>query len=413
MVEMRIVAKFGGTSIGDGKLVRKAAESVRKEVRKGKQVAVVVSAMGHTTDSLIETAKNITSGRPGAKELDEIMSVGERTTARIFVAALRSLGVKSHYVGPESKEWPVITDSKFGNAQPDMKKTRRRARRYILPLMKRGIVPVICGFLGRNKEGNTTTLGRGGSDITAFLMGKCLDAAEVVIVTDAEGVMSADPRRIQNPHLLDRMTAEEIRDLAKYGARILHSHALRYKDPNIDAKVIHFRHGNLSMRGTQIIGALKGGIKLGTKLYPKPLAMLTVVGEEMQVKPGILEKAVTPLSKARINIFGVSIGPRSFSLYVVEEESQRALEILHEIVSKNRVMRSVTSESGVGMIVAESEKFIETPGVIARLTEPLAKEKINVTEIYSSKASISFFVNWEDSKQAFKLLKKVMKEMGA
>ena len=115
--------KFGGTSIGDGKLVRKAAESIRREVRKGKQIAVVVSAMGHTTDLLVETAKNISSGRPEAKELDEIMSMGERTSARIFAAALRSLGVKSRYVGPESKEWPVITDSKFGNAQPALKKT--------------------------------------------------------------------------------------------------------------------------------------------------------------------------------------------------------------------------------------------------------------------------------------------------
>ena len=405
--------KFGGTSIGNGKLVRKAAESIRREVRKGKQIAVVVSAMGHTTDLLVETAKNISSGRPEAKELDEIMSMGERTSARIFAAALRSLGIKSRYVGPESKEWPVITDSKFGNAQPDLKKTSHRARKYVLPLMKKGIVPVICGFLGRDEEGNTTTLGRGGSDITAFLMGKCLDATEVIIVTDAEGVMSADPRRIQNPHLLDKMTAEELCDLARYGARILHPNALRYKDPNINAKVIHFRHGNLSMRGTQIVGALEGGAKLGTELYPKPLAMLTVVGEGMQVRPGILVKAVNPLSKARINIFGVSIGPRSFSLYVTEDESQHALEILHETVRKNKVMKSVTSESGVGMIVTESEKFIETPGVIARLTEPLAKEKINVIEIYSSKASISFFVNWKDSKRAFKLLRKTMKEMGA
>lgn len=410
---MRIVVKFGGTSIGDGKLVRKAAESISREVQKGKQIAVVVSAMGNTTDMLVETARNIAPRGLEAKELDEIMSMGERTSARVFAVALRSLGVKSHYVGPESKEWPVMTDSKFGNAQPDLKKTSHRARKYILPLMRKGVVPVICGFLGKDEEGNTTTLGRGGSDITAFLMGKCLDAAEVIIVTDAEGVMSADPRRIKDPYLIDKMTAEELCDLARYGARILHPNALRYKDPDINAKIIHFRHGNLSMRGTQIVGTLKGGANLGTELYPKPLAMLTVVGEGMQIKPGILVKAVSPLSRARINIFGVSIGPRSFSLYVTEDESQHALEILHETVRKNRVMKSVTSEGGVGMIVTESEKFIETPGVIARLTEPLAREKINVIEIYSSKASISFFVNWRDSKRAFKLLKKTMGEMGA
>lgn len=409
----RIVVKFGGTSIGDEKLLRKAAESVRDEFENGTQIVVVVSAMGGTTDVLLEGAERSAEGDLDPKELDEILSMGERISARTFASALRSLGMKAKPILPEHKKWPVITDSEFGNATPDLDKTRELTKKFILPLLEDGVVPVICGFLGRDLEGNITTLGRGGSDVTAFLIGKCVDATDVIIVTDAEGIMSADPRRIDKPGILEEVTADEICDLARYGARILHHRSLRYKDPDINARIIHFRHANLSAKGTTIVGAIKGSERMSTELYPKPLAMLTVVGEGMQTVPGILVKAVKPLSDSSINIFGVSIGPRSFSLYTTEEESQKALEVLHDSVKKDEVMKSATSKSGVGMIVTESERFIDTPGVIARLSEPLAENDINVLEIYSSQASISFFVNWEDREKAFELLKKEMEEVEA
>jgi len=150
---------------------------------------------------------------------------------------------------------------------------------------------------------------------------------------------------------------------------------------------------------------------MGVRLYGKPLAMLTIVGRRMQLVPGILVKAATPLSKAGINIFGVSIGPRSFSLYVDREKATRALRMLHEVVKRHELMKSVTSEEDIAMVIAESEKFIETPGIIARLTEPLAKKRINIIEIFSSRASITFFINWADSRRALKLLKQTMEEV--
>ncbi len=409
----RVVVKFGGTSIGDGELMRRAAKSVRRERRKGSQVAVVVSAMGHTTDLLVEAANVISAGKPSARKLDEMVSMGERISARAFAYTLGKLGVKAQCVDPMSKEWPIITNSAFGRAKPDLSRTRSLVRKHILPLMRRGVVPVICGFLGRDLKGNITTIGRGGSDITAFLVGKCLDASEVIIVTDAEGVMSANPRRIRGPDLLSEVTAEELCDLARYGAQVLHHRALEYKGRGVDAKVIHFRHANLSAKGTRIVGALSGIDEMSVKLHPETLAMLTVVGERMQLEPGVLSKAVTPLSRAKINVFGVSIGPQSFSLYVTEKRSQRAVETLHRVVRGNRAMKAVTSEGGVAMIVAASEKFIETPGAIAKLSNPLARAGINVIEIYSSRASISFFINWEDRARAFKLLKEAMRRIGA
>jgi aspartate kinase len=406
----RIVVKFGGTSVGDGRRVRSAANSVYREYKKGAQVAVVVSAMGYTTDDLISAAKTSTGGRIGEKEMDDIMAMGERTSARIFASALRSLGANARYIDPTSPEWPVVTDSNFGNARINLAETRRRVRRFILPLLEKGTIPVICGFLGKDEQGKITTIGRGGSDTTAFLLGSCLDADEVVIVKDVEGVMGGDPSKVRGTHLLEQITVEEMRDLARYGAQVLHPRALNYKDPEVDAKIIHFRHGSLSARGTTIVGPM--GDEMGVKLYDKPLAMLTIIGRQMQLVPGVLVKAATPLSRAGINIFGVSIGPRSFSIYVDREKANRALRLLHDVVKMNKSMRSVTSENDIAMIIAESEKFIETPGVVEKLAGPLAKEKINIIEIFSSRASITFFINWSDSKRALKLLKKTMEEVG-
>jgi aspartate kinase len=407
----RIVVKFGGTSVGNLDRVRLGAMSVCREYRRGTQMAVVVSAMGHTTDALIRAARE--SGREvSGKELDFIMALGERTSVRVFAAALRELGVEAKYVDPAEEDWPVITDSNFGMANIDFEETRRRVRRYILPLLERGVVPVICGFVGRDRKGNITTIGRGGSDITGFLIGKCLDADEVIIVTDVEGVMTADPNKVPGARVLGTISVEEMRDLARFGAQVMHPRAMSYKDPGIRARVIHFRYGDLSAGGTTIVGP-KGREFVGVRLHKEPLAMLTIVGEEMQTTPGVLAKAAAPLSRAGINIFGVSIGPRSFSIYVAGGDAMRALRRIHQVVVRSREMKSVTSEGNLAMIIAESERFIYTPGVIARLTEPLARAGINIVEILSSRTSISFFVNWDDREEALRLFRQAMREMEA
>ncbi|MDI6884203.1 MAG: aspartate kinase [Hadesarchaea archaeon] len=405
----RVVVKFGGTSVGNWNRVRLGAKAVYREHLRGTQVAVVVSAMGHTTDALIKAAK-ASKREVSKKELDFIMALGERASVRVFAAALRELGADARYIDPAQEGWPVITDSNFGLANIDFAETRRRTRKYILPLLKRRAIPVICGFLGRDQDGNITTIGRGGSDITGFLMGKCLEADEVIIVTDVKGVMTADPNKVPGAGVLKTITVEEMRDLARFGAQVMHPRAMSYKDPHIRARVIDFRHGNLSVGGTTIVGP-SGDEFVGVRLYEKPLAMLTVVGREMQTTPGILVKTSAPLSKAGINIFGVSIGPRSFSLYVAEEDMQRALKLMHNTVTRHKLMKSVTSEGSLAMIIAESERFIYTPGVIARLTAPLANARMNIIEILSSRTSISFFVNWDDRKDALKLFRQAMKEI--
>lgn len=405
-----IVVKFGGSSLEEGERVAAAAECVAKEVKRGKKVVVVVSAMGDTTDQLIALAKKATRGKITQRELDEIMAQGEILSAKVFSASLSSLGLKAKAITPELPEWPIITDSNPGNARVDFPATEERVRKFLKPMLDKGEIPVVCGFLGKDPSGNLTTLGRGGSDITAFVLSHCLQAAETIIVTDVDGIMSADPSFVKGAKLLPQISVEELRDLARFGMRKMHPRALDFKDPRIKAKIINFRHGDLSAKGTEIVGPTSKPVSV--KLYDQPLTMITIVGENMQTTPGILAKAVSPLSRKGINIYGVSIGPRSFSIYVGEEDGDKTLKILHQVIVKDRHMKSITKTGKLALIVCESEKFIDTPGMIAKLSEPLAREGINIVEMMTSRASISFLLDWENGEKGAKILTKVMEEIG-
>ncbi|MFB6188778.1 MAG: aspartate kinase, partial [Halapricum sp.] len=185
---MRVVAKFGGTSLGDGNRINRAADSIAKAVQQGHEVAVVASAMGNTTDELLDEIEYDASETDRA----QIVSMGERTSVRMLKGALAARGVEAVFLEPGSDQWPIITDE-YGEV--DVEETTRRA--HALAGQLNDVVPVITGFLAQDHQGNVTTLGRGGSDTTAVMLGKYVDADEVVIVTDVEGVMTGDPRVVE------------------------------------------------------------------------------------------------------------------------------------------------------------------------------------------------------------------------
>src|ERR1700690_3222775 len=149
----KIVVKFGGSSLADHERLLKAVVAVVNEAKKGTLVAVVVSAMGKTTDVLLTTAKNASNGKLDKKDLDDILSMGERTSIRIFSAALKTNGAESCYFDPIDSNWPIITDSAFQNANPILKDCEKNIRECVLPILERGIIPVVAGFLGKTKDG--------------------------------------------------------------------------------------------------------------------------------------------------------------------------------------------------------------------------------------------------------------------
>ena len=402
-----IVAKFGGTSVGDGSRIKKAAQSVVNEYMKGNQVVVVVSAVNKTTDELIGLSDEAVGASLTDKQKAEIMAMGELTSVRLFSATIESLGVKSEYIDPYHELWPIVTDSNSLEASIDFNTTTKKAE-GIKNLVNQGIIPVVCGFLGQGPSGEVTTLGRGGSDITAFLLGHCLDATEVVIVTDVEGVMSTDPNKIEEAQLLDEISVEEMRDLATHGAQVLHPHALKYKDPSISAKIINFAHGDLSSKGTRIVGPFEGDMLKCVTMYNNPISLIAIVGEAMLKKTGLIAQLSGSLADSDINIFGTSAGQNSITTFVDKSDSNKAYHLLHQVVVETDVLSSLSLGRDTAMITFVSPDIIDTPGIISDITEPLRKNEINIVEIISSQTAIVLFVNWEDGEKARELINEVL-----
>ena len=400
-----IVAKFGGTSIGNGQRIRKA--SIVNAYMEGKKVVVVVSAINKTTDDLVAIADESIGKEVTEKQLAEILSMGERTSIRVFSSVLESLGVKSEYIDPSHDLWPVITDDNYGKAQIDFERTEEQSQ-GLLGLLDQGIIPVVCGFLGRTENGEVTTLGRGGSDVTAFLLGHCLNADDVIIVTDVDGVMSTDPRKINEAEKLDYISVEEMRDLATHGAQVLHPHALRFKDPEIKAKIISFEKGDLSDPGTEIVGPFEDSMSKSVCLHPEPISVVALVGEDLLNQIGLLAKMTTLVAEANINIYGISAGQNSITLFLDKCDADEAYHLLHNLVIAEDSLSSISLGRDIAMLTMINPDFIETPGVITEITNPLKEAHINIVEISSSQTAIVLFINWEDGKVAYDLIKGVL-----
>ncbi len=402
-----IVVKFGGTSVGNGSRIKKAAQSVVNEYMKGSQMVVVVSAVNKTTDELIGLSNEAIGGSLTDKQKAEIMAMGELTSARLFSATIESLGVKSEFIDPYNELWPIVTDSNSLEASIDLNTTHKNVE-GIKHLINQGVIPVICGFLGKGPSGEITTLGRGGSDITAFLLGHCLDANEVVIVTDVDGVMSTDPNKIEDAKLLETISVEELRDLATHGAQVLHPHALKYKDPLISAKIINFSHGDINSKGTRIVGPFEGDMLKCVTLFKNPISLIAIVGEAMLKKVGLIASLTTALAEEDINIYGVSAGQNSITVFVDKSDSNKAYHLLHRLVVEIDVLSSLSLGRDTAMITFVSPDIIETPGIISDITEPLRKNNINILEITSSQTAVVLFVDWEDGEKAHELISEVL-----
>ena len=170
-----LVVKYGGSVLDSGTAIRRAAEAIREELGRGSRMVIVVSAMKGVTDQLLSAAGEISPDIP-REVVDHIIGLGEEQSVRLMASALKSMGVDSVEVTPHTPSWPIVTDGNYGDAEPILEECESRAELGVKPLIERGQVPVVCGFVGRSLDGNITTLGRGGSDTTATLLARCLGA---------------------------------------------------------------------------------------------------------------------------------------------------------------------------------------------------------------------------------------------
>jgi len=404
----RIVVKYGGSSLADHERILKAVTAVAEEAKKGTQIAVIVSAMGKTTDTLFNAAKNASNGKVKKRELDEILAMGERTSIRIIAAALKAQGVNSRYVDPHDPEWPIITDDVFSDANPILDICYERARQNVLPLVEKGVVPVIAGFVGRTKDNKVTTLGRGGSDTTAFILAKALEADELIMVTDAEGIMSADPKIIGNPKRLPEIDVNTLVGLADSGTKFIHRKALRYKDSSVRVRVIRHTHGNLNAEGTVIKGAFSTELDAALA-NPSPTMSITVVGKGVSEQPQVI-KELTETVKNHAELLGLSVNYDSMILYASENSnSNLLLEKVHEVILKHEETLAMSVRKQLAFLKIKGVDLEKTPGLTGRIAEALRLNAINIFGLMTITSSIMLFVNWKEREKAIKLVRNALK----
>lgn len=402
----RVVAKFGGKSLADGERIRRAATAVAREVEGGVQVAVVASALGNTTDTLINITKQATEGKIKTREIDDILSMGERTSVRVLSAALNARGVKSRYFDPAGEDWPIITNDRFTNAEPLLPECSRRIKKHVLPLLEQGIVPVIAGFIGKTLDGRVTTIGRGGSDTTAFILAKALDADEVILVTDVEGIMSADPKLVNNPRKLRVIEAKQLAELADLGARFIHKKALQYKDESINARVVSYSRDCLDDGGTVIVGSFP---KVSVTLANRSKAMrVTMVGKAISEDASILRETVRELINHQIFVFGISANNDSLTWYLSQTESHSPLESLHSIVLRRKQESAMAVRKNLAPIKVKGLRLEEAHSVASKLLGSLGANGIDFAGFLPTTLGFLVFVDWGVKDTVLNLFEKTL-----
>ncbi len=443
------IHKFGGASVADAAAVRHAVAIIKAQPFPR---AVVVSAMGGVTDLLLgaasaarrgdlsaalETVKllrsrhqavaralvpagalrtellsfieaqlnelaSLAQGLATLRELtprtsDFLVARGERLSARMVTAALQQAGVRTTYVDATTV---VRTDSHFGNATPELDATDQRLRKALLPLLKQGITPVVTGFIGADASNEITTMGRGGSDLTAALLGRALGAARVNLWKDVPGLLTADPRVVPDTRVLEQLNLREAAELAYYGARVLHPRALI---PILGRRVPVFVRpfATPTLAGTEV-SERETGLTVPVKALSAAggQALITVEGSGMLGVPGVAARTFSALMREQISVSLISQASSEHSICfcVPADSAERARRCLLEAFREEiagREIDGVSVRPGVATIAVVGLGMAGTPGVAQRTFSALAAAGINVIAIAqgSSELNISAVVD--------------------
>lgn len=463
---MRIVMKFGGAIMRNAEDIVKVAEIVKGYKSKGNEVAVVVSALGGTTDSLIEIMKNISSARKAriekmldslasrhievtkkigdaklAEETEEtvrrliedfrnvalgishigeltprskdfLLSFGERLSAPIVTAFLRLQGIEVKALS--GGEAGILTDNCFGEAEPLINVTNMQLKQNLEPLLKDGITPVITGFIASTQNGVTTTLGRGGSDFTAAIIGHAVGADELWFWKDVPGMMTADPLLYSGSRLIERIAFKEAIEIAHFGAIVIHPKALEqglnsglvlvYKIRNIDDPG---GRGTLITREDDASGPEKGAVIRAISVIDK-VYLINISGARLVGTPRVVARVLELLSNEEIDVLMISqsSSEANVSIAVPEADSGDAMNILELSLLGTSIVREITGEGNYCIVAVVGKGMKGTPGVAADVFRSMAERKINIRTIAqgSSELNISFMISRDDAKVAVEAL---------
>lgn len=381
-----IVQKFGGSSVGSTERIRHVAKKIKKSKQDGHDLVVVVSAMGGETDRLLGMANELSS-RPPAREMDVLLSTGEQVTIALLSMTLEAMGVPARsYIGSQVR---ILTDSAHNKAR-----IRSIDSEHVRKDLDAGRVVVVAGFQGVDPEGNITTLGRGGSDTTAVALAAALKAQECQIYTDVDGVYTTDPRVEPNARRLERITFEEMLEMASLGAKVLQMRAVEFAGKfRVPLRVLStFEEGPgtlITLEDYEMEEPLVSGIA-----FNRDEAQLTVLG--IPDRPGIAYALLGPIGDANIEVDMIlqNVGDdqtTDLTFTVHRNDYDRALELLQK-AGKELGAREVSGNTDITKVSLVGVGMRSHAGVASKMFQVLARENINVRMISTTEIKISIVI---------------------
>ena len=464
---MRLVIKFGGTSVGNAAAIRQAAAIAHDLRRDGHEVIVVTSAMSGVTDLLLtgaqaasraelgrflEVASSIRSkhaeaasalfadpttravvlepidhrltelsrlaealavlGEASPRALDAVAALGERMSIHLLAGAIRELGSKST---PIEATAVVRTDAVYQSAVPDMAVTRDQSQSVLVPLLTGHTVPVVTGFIGATADGVVTTLGRGGSDYSAAILGAALDAEQVWIYTDVDGVLTADPRVVPTARSLDQVSYLEMSELAYFGAKVLHPKTVL---PALERGIpLRIRNTfNPSHPGTLVVtnGDRTAGDLRGVTSIDRQ-SLVTIAGRGMLGVPGIAARAFAAVARTGTSVpmISQSSSEQSICFVVPQSAAPRVLSELQSGFERELARRDVEriwAQDDIVVVTVVGSAILNTPGVAGRVFTAVGAGGINVLAIAmgSSECSISLVVDGPHAREAVRQIHRLL-----
>ena len=454
-----LVMKFGGTSMGSAERIQVAADICRGEQQR-RPVVAVVSAMSGVTDLLLNTLRHAEAGDetgietnlqrltqrhldtcgellPGERRdqavlgiralvtdfrriahgmlmlgerpprsVDEAVAIGERLSALLLSEYLQSTGVRAPAVNGSDV---IVTDAVFGNATPIMDETRKKAAQNLQPLLEEAAIPIVTGFNGATIDGRPTTLGRGGSDYSASILAAALDASELWIWTDVDGIMSADPRLVPEARVLDTVTYSEAAELAYNGAKVLHPRTLA---PLIERQIPVWSKNSFHLEhpGTRIVS------KVEAPLGPRAVTSMTNVAL-ISMEPAssavsstrLMSRALEALADANAEVLALTSSSyrQSFCFLVRREElgpAMKALESDLALELTHGYLKPIEVDENVGLLAIVGEGMRGTPGLAGRIFSAISHKDVNIIAIAqgSSELTISVVVHRDGLERAIR-----------
>ena len=393
-----IVQKYGGTSVGTTDKIKNVAKRIKTYHDRGDQVVVVVSAMGHTTDELIELAEKINPDPP-RREMDMLLSTGEQVSVSLLAMALHAIGVPAKsFTGSQVR---LMTDGNFSNAKIEMIDRTRLDEAFA-----GNQVAIVAGFQGIDKDDNITTLGRGGSDTSAVAIAATLGASECEIYTDVDGVFTADPNKVNGAKMHQRITYDEMLELASLGAGVLHSRSVELAK-NYDV-VIHVRSSFKEIPGTLVVSEekLMEHIRVSGVTIKNEEARITI--PDVPDKPGIAAELFGALATADVIVDVIvqsspSNGKNTISFTVSRKSMKDALPILEKFVQVNKTGTLEVNDK-IAIVSAVGVGMKSHVGVAAQMFKALADNNINIEMITTSEIKISCVIPESEGKNALRAI---------